>query len=374
MNINLPREFLWQDYKTMDEFLKDPLNQELYKVYKQTKDAPFKITMPDIKVFNELYYQVVKFCYCEVSAENIANSVCADLGFVYSKDLIISMIFAIICLQKKKMYELEYMLKEYLGNNRGWYLDLFNNFVNDSKTTYDSDLTPKPIDVESAVAKVKNWPEITNYFSKYTLNKIINLWPGKEEKLYILNTIFIAYSEFIRNGTDKFPHNGYIYDDDTVDETIFNKMIQKIKSSKKLSTTQTIKCLYKKKTDSNFSIEDYLKNYVEDSKITTERETPSCLLPIVIKTDLAEKIFKLINENLKDKKDNKDKMRPFAAAIAANVIRPPKWSEFVKAYGYDFVKRSSFYNQLKAEAYPGDNIFNWLKCEFLKMVQTSEAG
>ncbi len=374
MSINLPREFLWQDYKTMDDFLKDPLNQELYKVYKQTKDAPFKITMPDIKVFNELYYQVVKYCYCEVSVENIANSICANLGFVYSKDLIISMIFAIICLQKKKMYELEYMLKEYLGNNRGWYLDLFNNFVNDSKTTYDSDLTPKPIDVESAVAKVKNWPELTNYFSKHTLDKIINLWHSKEEQLFISNTITIAYSEFTRNGEDNLPHNGFIYDDDAVDETLLKEIAQKINSNKKLSTTGIFRCSYKK-TGSNFSIEEYLNNSKE--KINTnikEEETPSSLLPIVIKTELAEKIFKLINDSLKDKHNNKDKMRPFAAAIAANVIRPPKWSEFVKAYGDDFVKRSSFYYQLKAEAYPEDNIFNWLKGEFSKIVQTSEAG
>ena len=56
MSIKLPREFLWQDYKSMDEFLEEPINQDLYKVYLTVKDAPFKITMPDVKVFNELYY------------------------------------------------------------------------------------------------------------------------------------------------------------------------------------------------------------------------------------------------------------------------------------------------------------------------------
>ena len=361
MNLILPREFLWQDYKTMDEFMKEPINHELYKVYQQVKDAPFKISMPDIKVFNELYYQAVKFCYCNVTIESIANSVIADLGFVYSKDLIISMLFPIICLQKKRIDEV-YMIMEYLGSNRGWYLDPFNDLVNNSKNTYNTDLSPKPIDVVSAINMVSNWPELTNYFSRSAILKIVNLWKNKEEQVLIIESIKIAYDEFVKEGKSILPQQGYYYDNDTVDDIELERIIHKIKKNVKIPTSGKE---YSTKKLKNQLLGKVKQNRDELLLSDNEGELPA-FAQVVSVREKAVDIINLLHKRMKGKKKPLDVVMPIRAAMDARVIRRPTWKEIKVEFPEVNCAKSSYERITNQQIKPfeGNKTFDKLVEEF----------
>ena len=52
----LPRDFVYTDRRTLDDFLRsDDLNKELYKVYLRVKDRPYYFKFDAEKAFNEAY-------------------------------------------------------------------------------------------------------------------------------------------------------------------------------------------------------------------------------------------------------------------------------------------------------------------------------
>ena len=55
--INLPRQLVYTDRRTLDDFLRsDELSRELYKVYLRVKDNPYYFKFSAEKAFNEAYY------------------------------------------------------------------------------------------------------------------------------------------------------------------------------------------------------------------------------------------------------------------------------------------------------------------------------
>ena len=60
----LPREFLWNDFQSMDEFFKlDPINEYFFEVFVKLHEEPFAVQADELKVFNEVYYQVTRIVY-----------------------------------------------------------------------------------------------------------------------------------------------------------------------------------------------------------------------------------------------------------------------------------------------------------------------
>ncbi len=97
---------------------------------------------------------------------------------------------------------------------------------------------------------------------------------------------------------------------------------------------------------------------------------PDKFLETMIIIDKADKIIDIINRSLKGKTKNKDKMRPFAAAVAAKVMRAPTWGEIKESCGDTFISKSRYYDYLKKERYSGDGTFDWLKAEFKKILDS----
>jgi hypothetical protein len=55
--IDLPREFVYTDRKSIDDFLNgDELNKEIYKTYLRVKDRPYYFKFDAEKAFNEAFY------------------------------------------------------------------------------------------------------------------------------------------------------------------------------------------------------------------------------------------------------------------------------------------------------------------------------
>jgi hypothetical protein len=66
MKPKLPRALLWTDIESMDEFLKAPVNQEMYDLFLKIKQRTMLLKNSDyavIKIFNEVYYQCTRIVY-----------------------------------------------------------------------------------------------------------------------------------------------------------------------------------------------------------------------------------------------------------------------------------------------------------------------
>ena len=64
MKHKLPREFLWTDKKSMDDFFRlSPVNEDFFEVFQSLRNEPFNVAIDAVKVFNEVYYQVTRMRY-----------------------------------------------------------------------------------------------------------------------------------------------------------------------------------------------------------------------------------------------------------------------------------------------------------------------
>ena len=91
----LPREMLWTDKETMDEFFElDPINEDFYEVFVTFREEPFGVQLDAVKVFNEVYYQVTRMVYehtLPADLPKFVNDIKANLGWSYGARLVISM-------------------------------------------------------------------------------------------------------------------------------------------------------------------------------------------------------------------------------------------------------------------------------------------
>ncbi len=99
----LPRETLWADKKTMEEFLKEPLNQKLYDTYLNIKRNGVHQDYQTVKLFNEVYYQcsrIVNSEIDEIELHQLIEDIKNDMGWTYSSSLVMNMIYTVLSLRK----------------------------------------------------------------------------------------------------------------------------------------------------------------------------------------------------------------------------------------------------------------------------------
>lgn len=289
----LPREFLWKDVESMDNFLHDPLNKELYKVYLKVKDAPFRILIPDVKVFNELYYLCVGLRFCDFKTNELEGIILADLGHTYSPSLLMSMLFAVYALQDIKIKESfpDYLDSLLIGHG-GWYYDVFKEFVNNQTTTYQTDFTPRPDSASNIVKRNYDWEKITYSYNDDDLLRVLNLWKNEEEKLTILDAIESAH---------KFYHND-------------GSLIQKSDGS----------LIIPMDADFQKYREYIIKHKDFCSPVITTTET-SDFASYVINKDQAKDVLKLLHQYIDGKKKPQAASIPIRAAIDAKKLHKPTW-------------------------------------------------
>ena len=101
----LPRELLWKEKKSMDEFFKlDRINEAFFEVFVTLRDEPFAVQADEIKVFNEVYYQVTRMVYDYPMPSDLpkyVSDIKANMGWNYSAELVMSMAYFIISLIDK---------------------------------------------------------------------------------------------------------------------------------------------------------------------------------------------------------------------------------------------------------------------------------
>ena len=90
----------------MDDFFKlEPLNEKFFDVFVTLREEPFDIHSDEVKVFNEVYYQITRMYYENPMPDDLQNYVSdikANLGWSYSAELVMSMAYFMIANCNKK--------------------------------------------------------------------------------------------------------------------------------------------------------------------------------------------------------------------------------------------------------------------------------
>lgn len=203
----LPREFLWTNKKTMDEFFElDPINEEFFDVFIKLREEPFAVTAGEVKVFNEVYYQLTRMVFehpLPSDLDNYITDIKANLGWNYSAELVMSMAYFLLSLVDKQVRPLNKFFTKSI-NERFFGCLYWKPFKHrfehlkkqQRKLRYN--FQPCPVDVWYLQDKYVDWKTITRGFDLGCMDDVINLWSTTADKKEVAWMI---------NDTSAFPSN-----------------------------------------------------------------------------------------------------------------------------------------------------------------------
>lgn len=191
MKATLPREFLWTDKKTMDEFFElDSVNEEFFEVFVTLREEPFAVTANEVKVFNEIYYQLTRMVFEHPLPSDLGKYVAdvkANLGWNYSAELVMSMAYFLLALVDKQVRPLNKFFTKAI-NERFFGCLYWKPFkhrferLKKERRKLSYHFLPCPVDVLYLQDKYVDWKTITRGFDLGCLDDVINLWNKIEDK------------------------------------------------------------------------------------------------------------------------------------------------------------------------------------------------
>ena len=227
----LPREMLWTDKKTMDEFFElDHINEEFFEVFVMLHEEPFAVTANEVKVFNEVYYQLTRMVYEHPLPSDLDKYIAdikSNLGWNYSAELVISMAYFLLALIDKQVRPLNKFFTKAINERffgcLYWkpFKHRFESLKKENrKLAYN--FQPCPRDVWYFQDKYVDWKTITRGFDLGCLDDVINLWSDVEDKqevAWLINdtSSFTSLSETEYNRMLRFLHIYMISDGSSSD-------------------------------------------------------------------------------------------------------------------------------------------------------------
>lgn len=193
----LPRELLWTDKKTMDWFFnKEPICVEFYDVYFYLKDEPFNNHADFLRLYNEVFYQITRVLYEHPMPQDLPRYVVdikANLGWNYSSELVMTILYFFLELIKQKDIEVKLFLKsihQRFSNCIYWFpfesccLNLRREKI---KVSYS--FKPNPVDPYKLCYSYVDWNKITNNYDFSCIEQVINLYDDVASKGIVAEVI-----------------------------------------------------------------------------------------------------------------------------------------------------------------------------------------
>lgn len=187
----LPREFLWTDKQTMDEFFRlDRINEDFFEVFTTLREEPFAVQMDEVKVFNEVYYQVTRMVYelpMPSELDNYIKDIKANMGWNYSAELVMSMAYYMLALIDKMERPINKFFTKAI--NEKFFGCLYwkpfkHKFeqLKKSKRHFKYLFEPCPIDAKWFRDKLIYWNTITKNYDLLCIERVISLWKDIEDR------------------------------------------------------------------------------------------------------------------------------------------------------------------------------------------------
>ena len=191
------REMLWTDIKTMDQFYElDPVNKDFCEVLVTLHDKPFDVKSDEIRVFNELYYQMTRMMYERPTPRDLEKyslDIMRNMGWNYSVELIMSMLYFMNSLMEKRELRLNgffaITIAERYEKCLYWkpFKECYDKIRRKKRLTYE--FPPRPVPVSELADKYVHWQEITNKYDTDAILEILSLWDEEKDRYTLLEMI-----------------------------------------------------------------------------------------------------------------------------------------------------------------------------------------
>ena len=205
---------LWTDKKTMDEFFElDPVNEDFFDVFVSLREEPFDVQTDEVKVFNEVYYQVTRMVFehpLPTDLSKYISDIKANMGWNYSAELVMSMAYYLISLIEKNERPLNKFFTKAVNERFGgclfWkpFKHRFEKLKKEKRTVKYS-FFPQPVEVKWLRDKYVHWNTITCNYDLLCIDKVINLWKTIDDKREVAVMIndSVDFGTPLRNAADK---------------------------------------------------------------------------------------------------------------------------------------------------------------------------
>jgi len=233
MKPKLPRQLLWTEVQTIDEFINnDIISQTLYLTVNDFSTEIFSKENDIVKLFNETYYMMTRLYYEEPKAgeymgyqETIIN----DLKWKGCSDLVFIMMYTYF-----RIRELQYkpVVREFMKymESSFWWSPYWPHFKNISSSVYrfppskfDPQI-PHPIPAKELMGVKLDFETITCGHDFEAIQGIVNLWTDEISRKIIarilLEDVSKYSSSFITNLDDIKNWLDSIIDDDNKKQVI----------------------------------------------------------------------------------------------------------------------------------------------------------
>lgn len=179
---DLPREFLWTELNSMDEFFKlDPVNEDFFETFVKLREEPFGGWLDAVQVFNEVYYQATKILFehpADYDFLKYVSDIKANLGWSYSVDLALSMVYWLTEIAQEKMYEtIKIQIRNFLIGKNCW--ESFSQCyerLSQLGERLNYDFKPRPVSPDIIRKNYISWANVTYSYDLDAIRRTINLW------------------------------------------------------------------------------------------------------------------------------------------------------------------------------------------------------
>lgn len=188
----LPREMLWTDKLSMDEFFElDRVNNEFLDLYCILRGEPYSVIGKEaLTVFNEVYYQVTRMIYEHPLPNDLPNyisDVKANMGMNYSAEAVMTMSFFLISLIDNHSKLFNKFFLNAIGekyNTCLFWMAFEKRFevMKQNKMQINYDFAPCPKEAEWFRDKYIHWKTITRNYDLSCIDHVIRLWENIDDR------------------------------------------------------------------------------------------------------------------------------------------------------------------------------------------------
>lgn len=206
MKPNLPRQFLWTDKQSMDDILRlDSVNKDYYSLFLKLNEEPFVSDVDELKVFNELYYQLTRMVYehpVPFDIYKIHADMKCNLGWGSLADIVMSMLASMVLLicENKQHGSAEVeeafsepfieALKKYVNLSKYWKVfDICYKNLLEKKKFVKYRFRPHPIEAEKIKGTFVYWKDVTRNYDLDCIEQTIRIWYSDEDRSIIAGLI-----------------------------------------------------------------------------------------------------------------------------------------------------------------------------------------
>ena len=188
MTFKQVREYLWNDFNSMEELLSDELFRELHKLFRKMESTPVIFPMDELKIMNEagLGVEWLRFNYGllkKTLMEQLVREVYADMGLKDHAEAVLSMIYTIVSVVNWPAIDIPPSALQELRkmNQDSWCGRYVNDFI--LRLKKDGKLIEFPFNMSEETSKeIRHITKELQVSITEGINKVLNT--GSEESVF----------------------------------------------------------------------------------------------------------------------------------------------------------------------------------------------